>query len=117
MTEPVELQSALPGRNAPSLVRFIIDFAAGIAVFSIVFGSVSLGHGQALAGSAGWVATVAAMPTHGFWDVVWNLAASVWDVMDRYAVFGVLAVTFGAITAFNMAMARHLRAVALPLQR
>ena len=117
MTDPVTLQFSPPSRSAHNLARVIIDFAVGIAVFSLVFGSVSLGHGQALAGSAGWVATVAAQPTHGFWDAAWGMAVSGRDVMDRNAVSGVLAVTFGAITAFNMAMARHLRAVALPVQR
>lgn len=95
----------------PSAVRVAIDFAMGIGLFVVVVGCVSLGHGAALAGagthsqidSATWLTTVAF--TNSQSGIGWN-------PLTRDAAMLLLALAFGALTAVNMALARHLRAVA-----
>ena len=88
----------------------MVDFALGLALFCVAVGALSLGHGQAVAGSAGWITTVVPATSH--------LALNAVDVHQpgRLAAFVVLATTFAAITAFNLSIARHLRKVAVPGQ-
>lgn len=87
-----------------------IDFALGLALFCVAVGALSLGHGQAVAGSAGWITTVVPAASH--------VALNAIDVHQpgRLAALVVLATTFAAITAFNLSIARHLRTVAVPGQ-
>lgn len=87
-----------------------IDFALGLALFCVAVGALSLGHGQAVAGSAGWITTVVPVASH--------VALNAIDVHQpgRLAALVVLATTFAAITAFNLSIARHLRTVAVPGQ-
>ena len=95
-----------------TVLRVALDFALGIALFSVAMGCLSLGNGSAIAGPAGWVTTVSHEHTYSF------SAADpfVWHPVNRQGAMLLLALTFGAITALNMAMARHLRSAAVPVQ-
>ena len=98
-------------QTLPPAVRVVLDFAMGVGLFALVVGCLSLGHGAAMAGAsqhaqidpANWLTTVAY--TNGQSGIGWNANA-------RDAAILMLALAFGAVTAFNMALARHLRAVA-----
>ncbi len=108
-----------PDRELPrprTVVKVGMDFVFGVALFSMVLGSVSSGNGQAVAGAAGWVTTVSPQPVHGWLDQVWSAACIGANLVDRNAALAVLALSFGAMTAFNLSIARHLRATAV-LQR
>jgi hypothetical protein len=87
--------------------RVAADFALGVLVFAIVAGSFAISEGQAAGGHVvkpDWVTTVAfaadhpSMPRLGHWPV----SATI-----------LLALTFGALTAFNLSLARHVRTVAV----
>ena len=93
--------------------RIVFDFGLGVVVFAFVAGCVAQGHGPALAESqlygqadAGtWLTTVAyAHSSNGIG----------WHPLTRDAAIMLLALSFGAMTAFNLAIARHLKAVADP---
>ena len=87
-----------------------IDFAMGVGLFALVAGCVSLGHGIAFASGAhgqsdpaAWLTTVSiASPQSGIG----------WHPLTRDAALMLLAMGSGIVTAFNMALARHLRTVA-----
>ena len=93
--------------------RSVVDFVVGIGVFAFVAGCVVQGHGPAFADadlygqatSGPWLTTVAF--AHGQSGIGWH-------PMTRDAAILLLAVSFGAITAFNLAIVRHLQAVADP---
>ena len=94
-----------------SVLRITADFALGVALFSFASFCVSAGHGPAFAGSllnghadpSNWLATVAfASDSNGIG----------WHPLTRDAAILLLALSFGTITALNMAIARHLQAVA-----
>ena len=88
--------------------RIAADFVMGVVLFALVATFVMTGHGMAVAG-----------PDHGagiasFWVEQSGIG---WHPLTRDAAILVLAVTFGAVTAFNMAIARHLHAAVKPSAR
>lgn len=89
--------------------RAAVDFALGVLVFVVVAGSVAVTEGQASSGAASgnWVTTVAYASEPAAWARVgnWHLGAT-----------AVLALTCGALTAFNLSLARHVRTVAAPVK-
>ena len=93
---------------ARTLVRVGIDFALGVALFGVALAILSLGHGPAFAGSTGWTTSVNPNTSGNFIGV----PSLLWQMTGRESAIGLLAVTFGAITAFNLLIARQLRAVA-----
>lgn len=96
-----------------TLGRVALDFSLGVALFGIVLCGLSLGHGQAVAGAAGWVTTV--VPEHVSPLVGPDTLG--WHPISRQGAMIMLALSFGAVTALNMSIARHMRAVALPAQK
>jgi hypothetical protein len=92
-------------------LRIAADFTLGLALFALVAGSISLGHAQAHAGPtdpASWMTTVANVGALGD-----GTRAAQWHPLSREWALGLLALTFGAITALNMSVARHLRSIAV----
>lgn len=106
----------ITNNSLSTAVRSALDFAMGVAVFVFVAGCVAQGHGTALAGAnlysqvdtgpwGAWLTTVAF--AHGQSGIGWH-------PLTRDAAIILLAVSFGAITAFNLAIVRHLKAVVDP---
>lgn len=92
--------------TSPTTLRPVTDFFIGLAIFMIVTACISVTGGQAYTGAteaSGWITTVSHASDH---------SSSGWPV-GRDAALLLLALTFGALTAFNMSIARHLRAVAV----
>jgi hypothetical protein len=90
--------------------RVIFDFSAGVLAFVLVAACVAVTEGQAsgvdqLVGN--WVTTVHYAPETTFWGRV-----SQW----QWSTMAVLATTCGALTAFNLSLARHVRTVAAPVK-
>lgn len=94
-------------------IRIVFDFVVGVGVFAFVAGCVVQGHGPAFAD-----ANLYGQATTGPWltTVVFAHGQSGigWHPLTRDAAMLLLAVSFGAITAFNLAIVRHLQAVADP---
>lgn len=100
MTTPTEPTTSETVRRA------VTDFAIGVLVFGLVAACVAVTEGQAAGGPApGWVTTVsyAAEPSAFSRFASWHFGAT-----------ALLALTFGALTAFNLSLARHVRKVAAP---
>jgi hypothetical protein len=90
--------------------RAALDFALGVVVFVAVAACVAVTEGQASGGNelvSNWVTTVTYAPETSFWG---RLDQAHWSTM------GVLALTCGALTAFNLSLARHVRTVAVPVK-
>jgi hypothetical protein len=88
--------------------RTLTDFAIGFAAFALVAGGVAVTDGQAAITSsdaASWVTTVSYASDAGIAARLHNTQTWMWLL---------LALTCGGLTAFNMSIARHLRAVAIP---
>jgi hypothetical protein len=88
--------------------RAAFDFVLGVVVFVAVAACLAVTEGQASAGNelvSNWVTTVTYAPEPSFWG---RLGQSHWSTM------AVLAMTCGALTAFNLSLARHVRTVAVP---
>ena len=83
--------------------RALVDFALGVMLFSIAADCFSNGAGQAFAGASGWVTTVAPATLN---------PTGIWHTGSNAATMVVLALSFGAMTAFNLAIARHLHVAA-----
>ena len=113
-TAQADLTEALPKPAlSRALARVALDFGLGVALFSVAVGGLSLGHGSAVAGAAGWVTTV--MPDQALGFV--GSETVIWHPTNRQGALLLLAMTFGAVTALNMSMARHLRTAAIPAQK
>lgn len=93
---------------ARAVLRIGLDFSLGLALFILLLGLVSLGQSEAQAGAAGWVTKVVAEPQHNWFGVL----SRYWQWVNRDSLHVLLALTFGVITAVNLALARHLRRVA-----
>ena len=92
---------------AQTTLRPVTDFFIGLGIFMIVTACIAVTGGLAATGpteASSWVTTVAL--TH-------DAAGSGWHNANRDAALLLLALTFGGLTAFNMSIARHLRAVAI----
>ena len=97
-------------KRLTAAVRIAADFILGVAVFAFVAGWVVQGHGPALADAnlygqadAGpWLTTAAF--AHGPNGIGWH-------PLTRDAAILLLAMSFGVITAFNLAIVRHLKAI------
>jgi hypothetical protein len=91
--------------------RAALDFAVGVAVFVVVAACVAVTEGQASGGgenlASNWVTTVHYAPETSLWGRLasWHLGT-----------MAVLALTCGALTAFNLSLARHVRTVAIPVK-
>ena len=109
MNQTTQMPPATDASLQSTLLRIALDFSLGIALFAIAFGLISLGHGQAIAGPAGWTTTVT--PANG----LFGAAQALGHLSDRDAALCVVALAFGAITALNLSIARHLRVIALPV--
>jgi hypothetical protein len=110
----VNLTSGVPPMNDAQPMfpvrRAALDFALGVVVFVAVASCVAVTEGQASGGdqlASNWVTTVHYAPEASFWG---RLAQWHWSTM------GVLAMTCGALTAFNLSLARHVRTVAVPVK-
>jgi hypothetical protein len=92
--------------TAATVRRAAADFAIGVLVFGLVAACVAVTEGQAATGTAptGWVTTVhyASEPSLFARVANWHTGATT-----------LLALTFGALTAFNLSLARHVRTVAV----
>ena len=90
-----------------SVRRAATDFALGVFVFVAVAACVAVTDGQAASSVSdhGWITTVAYASEPTFWARAghWHAGAT-----------AVLALTCGALTAFNLSLARHVRVVAAP---
>jgi hypothetical protein len=89
--------------------RAVLDFALGVVVFVAVAACVAVTEGQAAGGeqlASNWVTTVHYAPEAS----LWAMAHLQWSTM------AVLALTCGALTAFNLSLARHVRTVAIPVK-
>ncbi len=98
MTTPTEPTTSETMRRAAT------DFAIGVLVFGLVAACVAVTESQAASGQTlGWVTTVsyAAEPSFLSRFANWHVGAT-----------ALLALTFGALTAFNLSLARHVRQVA-----
>jgi hypothetical protein len=87
--------------------RTVTDFALGFATFALVAGCVAVSDGQAAvtsADAAAWVTTVSFVPDTGIAARLQGGQSWAWLL---------LGLTCGALTAFNMSIARHLKAVAV----
>ncbi len=92
--------------TAATVRRAAADFAIGVLVFGIVAACVAVTEGQAATGTAaaGWVTTVHYVSEPSLFARLanWHMGAT-----------ALLALTFGALTAFNLSLARHVRTVAI----
>lgn len=105
-----------PGTTAPlpikrHVVRAFVDFGLGLALFAMVLGALSIGHGSAIAGTEGWIANLTADQVVPLSRIETAVAA------HRQAPLVLLAISFGLITALNMSIARHLRMVLVPVRQ
>lgn len=103
--------SLLRSRRSPArtVLRFGLDVSLGMTVFVVLLGAMSFGHSEAQAGAAGWVTHVAAEPENR----LLGFLAHNWKWVSRDSLHMVLTLTFGVITAVNLALARHLRRVSV----
>ncbi len=100
-------------RLSRTLGRVAFDFSLGVALFGVALGGLSFGHGQAVAGAAEWVTTVVPEASSG----IAGTDMLTWHPISRQGALTMLALSFGAVTALNLSIARHLRAVAIPAQK
>lgn len=105
MTLPIRSRRS-PART---VLRFGLDVSLGMAIFLILLGSISFGHSEAQAGAAGWVTHVSVEPENR----LLGFLAHNWKWVSRDSMHMLLTLTFGLITAVNLALARHLRRVSL----
>jgi hypothetical protein len=106
--KPVSLKN--DGHPVFAVRRAALDFAIGVFVFGVVAACVAVTEGQASGGDhlvSNWVTTVHYAPEASFWG---RLSQWHWSTMS------VLAMTCGALTAFNLSLARHVRTVAIPVK-
>ena len=97
--------------TTPTTFRPVTDFVVGLIFFALVAGCFSVSDGQAFVGpadSATWPATVA---------YAGDATGLLWQSWGRDVAVLLLGVTFASLTAFNMSIARHLRAVAVATKR
>jgi hypothetical protein len=90
--------------------RAVLDFAIGVVVFVAVAACMAVTEGQASGSqqlAADWVTTVHYAPEGLASGRIGN-----WN----WSSMAVLALTCGALTAFNLSLARHVRTVALPVK-
>ncbi len=87
--------------------RAVHDFSAGVCVFIFVAACVAITEGQASSAAAldGWATTV----TYAAEPIAWGRLGT-WHL----GATAVLALTCGALTAFNLSLARHVRSMAAP---
>ena len=87
--------------------RAAVDFAWGVFVFVIFAAGVAVTESQASSGTAasGWITTVAFASEPAVFGRFGN-----W----HFGATAILALTCGALTAFNLSLARHVRTVAAP---
>lgn len=111
-----------------TVARVLLDFAMGVTLFTVAVCMLTAGHGATLGSALGSSmgssvgsslgSTLAASASQGegsHWlTTVYpsNSAAIVWTEQYRTAAIILLAMSFGVITALNMAIARHLQRVA-----
>jgi hypothetical protein len=93
MTSPETLQT---------LRRVVADFTLGVLVFVVVASCVAITEGQAAPSE--WATTVSFAADRSSLSHLGN-----WHV----SATALLALTFGALTAFNLSLARHVRTVAI----
>ena len=87
--------------------RPVTDFLIGLIFFILVAGCFSVSDGQAYVGpadAANWPTTV---------TYASDATGLLWQSWARDGAVVLLGLTFASLTAFNMSIARHLRAVAV----
>ncbi len=92
---------------APSIKRVVFDFLLGFVIFGLAAGSLAVSDGQAATTleANGWVTTVSYAGDNA--HSVAGFGRHFWSAL-------LLATTCGGLTAFNLSLARHLKAEVLP---